>query len=139
MVDLEGDRVAPGCQVLLAQQRGQAGQDLQEGQQHQHHPAGTPSPPTQPHRAAAASPILTHRRAEVEPLQACEDTMPMKALEVSENFLMSTGLGTLQGEGAQVGGHAGNHAPGLLRGQCQPPAGTGAALPAHRFSTRLSR
>lgn len=37
----------------------------------------------------------------MEPLQACEDTMPMKALEVSENFLMSTGLGTLQGEGAQ--------------------------------------
>lgn len=41
---------------------------------------------------------LTHRRAEVEPLLAWADMISMKALEVSENFLMSTGLGTLQGE-----------------------------------------
>lgn len=40
---------------------------------------------------------LTHRRAEVEPLLACADMMSMKALEVSENFFMSTGLGTLWG------------------------------------------
>lgn len=41
---------------------------------------------------------LTQRRAEVEPLLACADMTSMKALEVSENFLVSTGLGTLQGE-----------------------------------------
>lgn len=40
---------------------------------------------------------LTHRRAEVEPLLVWADMMSMKALEVSENFLMSTGLGTLLG------------------------------------------
>ena len=34
----------------------------------------------------------------MEPLLAWADMMSMKALEVSENFLMSTGLGTLWGE-----------------------------------------
>jgi hypothetical protein len=34
----------------------------------------------------------------VEPLLAWADMMSMKALEVSENFLMSTGLGTLERE-----------------------------------------
>lgn len=29
VIDLQGDRVAPGCQVLLPQQRGQAREDLQ--------------------------------------------------------------------------------------------------------------
>lgn len=42
---------------------------------------------------------LTHRRAEVEPLLVWADMMSMKALDVSENFLMSTGLGTLWGWG----------------------------------------
>lgn len=41
---------------------------------------------------------LTHRRAEVEPLLVWAAMMSMKALEVSENFLMSTGLGTLWGK-----------------------------------------
>lgn len=31
MIDLEGDGVAPGCQVLLPQQCGQAREDLQQG------------------------------------------------------------------------------------------------------------
>lgn len=47
-------------------------------------------------RGDTESQLLTHRRAEVEPLLAWADRMLMKALEVSENFLMSTGLGTLQ-------------------------------------------
>lgn len=34
----------------------------------------------------------------MEPLLVWADMMSMKALEVSENFLMSTGLGTLCGE-----------------------------------------
>lgn len=34
----------------------------------------------------------------MEPLLAWADMISMKALEVSENFLMSTGLGTLWGE-----------------------------------------
>lgn len=34
----------------------------------------------------------------MEPLLAWADMMSVKALEVSENFLMSTGLGTLRGE-----------------------------------------
>lgn len=41
---------------------------------------------------------LTHRTAEVEPLLVCADMMSMNALDVSENFLISTGLGTLFGE-----------------------------------------
>lgn len=41
---------------------------------------------------------LTHLSAELEPLLAWAAMMSIKALEVSENFLMSTGLGTLQGE-----------------------------------------
>lgn len=41
---------------------------------------------------------LTHRRAEEEPLLAWADMTSMKALEVSENFLMSTALGTLGAE-----------------------------------------
>lgn len=43
----------------------------------------------------AASWVLTHRRAEVELLQACEEMILVKAFEASENFFMSTGLGTL--------------------------------------------
>lgn len=73
----------------------------------------------------------------MEPLQACEDTMPMKALEVSENFLMSTGLGTLQGEGAQ--GWQAHREPRTRPAEGGQCLWTGAALPAHRFSTRLSR
>lgn len=34
----------------------------------------------------------------MDPLLAWADMISMKALEVSENFLMSTGLGTLRGE-----------------------------------------
>lgn len=34
----------------------------------------------------------------MEPLLAWADMISMKALEVSENFLMSTGLGTLWGK-----------------------------------------
>lgn len=123
MIDLEGDRVAPGCQVLLPQQRGQARQHLQPGSSRgisitpQRLPliattsgqalSTTLQRQPQPQLSAdpwtalawlAASWLLTHRRAEVELLQACEDTIPMKAFEASENFFMSTGLGTLPGE-----------------------------------------
>lgn len=53
-------------------------------------------------RGETENQLLTHRRAEVEPLLAWADRMLMKALEVSENFLMSTGLGTLQERTEQV-------------------------------------
>lgn len=124
MIDLEGDRVAPGCQVLLPQQRGQAREYLRQGSSRgvsitpQRHllivmasgraPSTTLQQQPRPRLSAdpraelaqlAASWLLTHRRAEVELLQACEDTIPMKAFEASENFFMSTGLGTLPGEG----------------------------------------
>lgn len=46
-------------------------------------------------QATVSKQALTHLSAEVEPLLAWADMMFMKALEVSENFLMSTGLGTL--------------------------------------------
>lgn len=35
----------------------------------------------------------------MELLQACDDMILMKAFEASENFFISTGLGTLTGEG----------------------------------------
>lgn len=124
VIDLEGDGVAPGCQVLLPQQRGQAREDLLQGSsrgisialqrppiiatasgrapsttlQQQPRPQLSADPRVELARLAASW-LLTHRRAEVELLQACEDTIPMKAFDVSENFFMSTGLGTLPGEG----------------------------------------
>lgn len=55
--------------------------------------------PTESWHCQLASRLLTHRRAEVELLQACEEMILMKAFEASENFLMSTGLGTLPVKG----------------------------------------
>lgn len=118
VIDLEGDRVAPGCQVLLSQQCGQAREDLRQGSsrsisnipkrpflslqqlqaEHQHHSTAQPRSQLWEELAQlAAAWLLTHRRAEVELLQACEDMIPMKVFEASENFFISTGLGTLPG------------------------------------------
>lgn len=68
-------------------------------------------------RGEAENQLLTHRRAEVEPLLAWADRILMKALEVSENFLMSTGLGTLQERTEKVRVPEG------------PPKAAGTALP----------
>lgn len=140
VVDLEGDGVAPGCQILFSQQCGQAREDLRGDSKD----IGITiqSPPSM-HQRACPSLKLTHRSAEVEPLQACEDMIFMKAFDASENFFMSTGLGTLWGEGAKSRQCIGIGTPSPPLGPCQTPSCRGSSphsLPAaHRFKTRLSK
>lgn len=86
---------------------------------------------------------LTHRSAEVELLQACEDMILMKAFEASENFFMSTGLGTLWGERAKSRQSHRDWHPQPTPGTVPDPILPWQLYPhqsaAHRFKTRLSK